>query len=459
MKKINRIFRKSFSLLIIFSFIPSLSSAWGMWRDDTARLLQQEAATSADDDMSGRPLSAASQVPEDRPIFTDPEYSHLPMDLIPHARRFKTAFIQMPRILGRDHDDFFQLYVAGVLKEDGLGHLPCDKTEGIEDIHAAKKWFDPDVYFNESVPYTPTGFSQAFIPFLQEEIFMNANPLAQFFLGIVYQYGFGCEVNPQKAVHLLINSAQTRLYKRCALHLETHKSNFFPYIPTELSQAGFGRIADVQNFETPEQAVKDLCTGDRNFNYTSAELHELESSLKKLPGNAKDYFSFYEELASKINALIESMNKKPFTRKYVLQTVGKFGVVVAGAVLTLVAKNMENPTLFAVSAGTTFTTTCRYAIRDAEDYARIISHPIISLKAVFYNERLRLPLGWSPDHRRQESQYIALYLTLENYNKIKAEKEVMNKLREEVEAKLDKYAADSSRAPSFAQYFINQYEV
>jgi hypothetical protein len=254
-------------------------------------------------------------------------------------------------------------------------------------------------------------------------------------------------------------SAQSKLYLRAVEHLKVHKDNFLPQlqhigkIPEDLSYA-----LDERFFTHPHQIMEDTAKGKEGLAYTAEELHDLESTLKRLPGDAKKYLAFYDELSDKINSLLVQMSEHPLTRSYILRTAGEASIVLAGSFAIMASKAVLDPT-GQIGLGLTAAaiTTARYAVRGAEYYMNVFSQPLRSLRIVFKGQKLVLPLSWTHDHMQKEARYVALYLTLQNYKNIRDShkpSDIMATLVDQVEKKLHQYSAEPTKSSSFTAYLI-----
>jgi hypothetical protein len=438
-KRINHIVRKGLSLLLISSFLHSLSmSAWGLLPSVQVNI----------------------NVITEKEAYKHPTYQHLPSELAPHAYKLKTFIDNMPTTAsGIGQDDFFRDYVEGVLKGDGLGYIPQEKTTGTQLIQRAKAaGFDPEdqSQFGLPISYSPTDFSQVFLPFIQEDCLLHSNPIAQFFLGIAHQYGLDITQSPKMALGLFLASAKTRLYKRSAAHLELYTGNFLPYIDSlQVTRDELKRIANTSEFDNPENSVKRHLDERMLFAYTLTELQKLETALKKLPGDYSSHFAFYESLASSIESMLrKKYNDKPLTTfsgwVSVLQTcAGAAGLV--SMILRPTFESVSQSVIGTVSALATGQFIGGVlALGDRFEF--IVKHPIEAGKILIGRES-ELPLAWTSDRLHQEAQYVALYLTLKNHKDLKADY-LLTTLKTEVEAKIHQFAADVKRPLSFAQYFI-----
>jgi hypothetical protein len=465
MKRINRLLRKSFSLLIILSFMTSLSPAWGMRQKDRQRLLDQDIASAAPE-ITGAAVSHQAHQPlqpsNETTMHVEFKQEDLPSDLLPHALRLREAIKTMAEPGDASVDDIFFQYVQDTLKADRLWPLPYEASADFTDVQRRRlERFDPENadHFALQTPYEETPFSKAFSLFLDRESPMN--PYAQFWLGIKFQYGFSCHPDPAKALCLLMASAQSKLYVRAVEHLKVHKDNFLPQlhligkIPEDL-----GYAIDKRFFKEPFHLIADAAKHKDGLAYTAEELHDLEFTLKRLPGDAKKYLAFYDELAGKLNSLLVKISEHPLTRSYILRTVGEASIVLVGSFAIMTAKAVLDPT-GQIGLGLTAAaiTTARYAVRGAEYYMNVFSQPIRSFKIVFKGQKLVLPLSWTHDHMQKEARYVALYLTLMNYKNIRDSHkplDIMNTLVDQVEEKLYHYAAEPTKSSSFTAYFVKE---
>jgi hypothetical protein len=179
MKRINCLLRKSFALLIILSFITSLSPAWGMRHEDRQRLLDQDIASAAPE-ITGAALSQLAHQPlqasNETTMHVEFRKEDLPSELVPYALRLREAIKTIVTPAEACADDIFFQYVEDVLKADRLWPLPYEASEEITDAQRRRlEKFDPDnaAHFVLQTPYEDTPFSRAFIQFLDRESPLN----------------------------------------------------------------------------------------------------------------------------------------------------------------------------------------------------------------------------------------------------------------------------------------------
>jgi hypothetical protein len=346
--------------------------------------------------------------------------NHLPYDLREHATTFGAKLM---RVYSSHHTMFdkekgnpFAIYTFGVFNMDGLG---CERneSEGNELIKIAGiQGFPPE---KSPEPYTLTTQTQKLCELFDEES-KAANPVAQFFLALCYQYGIGKTQDQDQAFRFLKASVNTGLYKRS-----------IQYILSGLFEGSLNKDADFKKkcefynnfFESPTNSlrliVEEYSTApDYNF----LELHRLESLLERLPGKKGNHFLLYEELTRRLEYLLEKARKAPLTRGFIATTMVELSLM-AGGFGYIVHRALSDPTGSGTS--TLIASGIAGSIGFVRSFGRIwqvLSHPIYSY-LVCCGSRISLPLTWSTEQIHQESRLIALGLTLQNHEDYSLQRE------------------------------------